>query len=241
MDVHQHTNTPRKKWTHYFWEFLMLFLAVTLGFFVENQREHYIEHKRAMVLAQSLVEDIKKDTSTLTGTISRCDQKINSLKELVRLLRQPATIRNDTLIYKNSLLIQYATRFLRVGGTYSQIVNSGSLRYFSQTLVNLMNQYDIDIRLVESRQDADLNIIFNTSLAFINKSLNQEVYDEVLEDKPITKTLYNKFDSPDQLNELINHAIVSRRITERMKIESEIALKSGRELILALNKKYNIN
>ena len=28
MEVHHHTHTPRKKWTHYFWEFLMLFLAV---------------------------------------------------------------------------------------------------------------------------------------------------------------------------------------------------------------------
>ena len=28
MEVHAHTHTPRKKWTHYFWEFLMLFLAV---------------------------------------------------------------------------------------------------------------------------------------------------------------------------------------------------------------------
>ncbi len=240
MEVHAHSHTARKKWTHYFWEFLMLFLAVFCGFLAENEREHYIEHKRARILAQSLVEDMKKDTSSLVTTISLCDQKIQNLKELVKLLRQPAATRNDTLIYKNALLIQYATRFLRAGGTYNQIVNSGSLRYFSQILVNLMNQYDIDIRMVESRRDADLNIIFNTSLAFINKNLNQEVFDEVLENKPVTKTMYNKFDLPGQLNELINHAIVSRRITERMKIESEIALQSGRKLIVALNKKYGI-
>ena len=28
MEVHAHTHTARKKWTHYFWEFLMLFPAV---------------------------------------------------------------------------------------------------------------------------------------------------------------------------------------------------------------------
>ncbi len=28
MEVHAHTHSPRRKWTHYFWEFLMLFLAV---------------------------------------------------------------------------------------------------------------------------------------------------------------------------------------------------------------------
>ena len=38
MEVHHHAHTPdshrdKKKWTHYFWEFLMLFLAVFCGFF----------------------------------------------------------------------------------------------------------------------------------------------------------------------------------------------------------------
>ncbi len=41
MEVHAHTHTARKKWTHYFWEFLMLFLAVFCGFLAENQREHF--------------------------------------------------------------------------------------------------------------------------------------------------------------------------------------------------------
>lgn len=224
MEVHTHTHTPRKKWTHYLWEFLMLFLAVTLGFLAENQREHYIEQQRAEVLAKSLVEDLKKDTASLVTTLSRCDHKIESLQNLVKLLRLRTGPQNDTLIYKQAVFIQFATRFIRAAGTYNQIVNSGSLRYFSQNIVTPMNQYDIDIRMVESRLDADLNIIYNTSLSFINKNLSQEVFDEVLENKPITKLPYNKFDSPDLVNELINHAIVSRRLTERMKAESESAL-----------------
>ena len=38
MEVHAHTQPDfhqgkhRKKWTHYFWEFFMLFLAVFCGF-----------------------------------------------------------------------------------------------------------------------------------------------------------------------------------------------------------------
>jgi hypothetical protein len=44
MEVHAHTHTSRKKWTHYFWEFLMLFLAVFCGFLAEYKLEHVIEH-----------------------------------------------------------------------------------------------------------------------------------------------------------------------------------------------------
>ena len=30
MEVHAHTHTSRKKWTHYFWEPLMLLLKVSV-------------------------------------------------------------------------------------------------------------------------------------------------------------------------------------------------------------------
>ena len=65
MEVHAHSHSARKKWTHYFWEFLMLFLAVTLGFLVENQREHYIEHQRANSYAANKYQELKKDTLDL--------------------------------------------------------------------------------------------------------------------------------------------------------------------------------
>ena len=57
MEVHTHSHTQRKKWTHYFWEFLMLFLAVFCGFFAENQREHLIENRKEIKYMRSLIED----------------------------------------------------------------------------------------------------------------------------------------------------------------------------------------
>ena len=47
MEVHAHSHSHGKKnWKNYFWEFLMLFLAVFCGFLAENQREHYVEYQR---------------------------------------------------------------------------------------------------------------------------------------------------------------------------------------------------
>ena len=39
MEIHAHSHTPRKKWTHYFREFLMLFPAVFCGFLAEYHLE----------------------------------------------------------------------------------------------------------------------------------------------------------------------------------------------------------
>jgi len=65
MEVHSHSHTERKKWTHYFWEFFMLFLAVTAGFFVENQREHWMEHQRETRYVKNLLQDLSRDTTAI--------------------------------------------------------------------------------------------------------------------------------------------------------------------------------
>jgi hypothetical protein len=65
MEVHQHSHTPRRKWSHYFWEFMMLFLAVFLGFLAENQREHFVEHKREKQFMISLIKDLELDSLQL--------------------------------------------------------------------------------------------------------------------------------------------------------------------------------
>ena len=66
MEVHHHTHPEhsgsRKKWTHYFWEFLMLFLAVFCGFLAEYQLEHKIEKDREKQYVRSLIDDFREDT-----------------------------------------------------------------------------------------------------------------------------------------------------------------------------------
>ena len=76
MEVHAHTHTARKKWTHYFWEFLMLFLAVFCGFLAEYQLEHKIEKDRANELAKSFYEELKKDSVACANKVqNRIKQK----------------------------------------------------------------------------------------------------------------------------------------------------------------------
>src|SRR5687768_6455502 len=72
MEVHHHSHTPaadshqgRKKWASYFWEFLMLFLAVFCGFLAEYQLEHKIEKDRAKELARNLYWELKGDSSSI--------------------------------------------------------------------------------------------------------------------------------------------------------------------------------
>jgi hypothetical protein len=69
MEVHHHAHTSRKKWTHYFWEFLMLFLAVFCGFLAEYQLEHKIEKERVKKYMHDMVENLKYDTTRVSRNL----------------------------------------------------------------------------------------------------------------------------------------------------------------------------
>src|SRR6185503_15814289 len=75
MEVHAHTHTARKKWTHYFWEFLMLFLAVFCGFLAEYQLEHKIEADKEKQFIASMVKEIQSDTAQLHRVLRDSDRK----------------------------------------------------------------------------------------------------------------------------------------------------------------------
>src|SRR5678816_2503402 len=75
MCIRDSTHTERKKWTHYLWEFLMLFLAVFCGFLAENIREHKIEQQRAKELAKNLYKEIYADSIAVQQKIAIRNKK----------------------------------------------------------------------------------------------------------------------------------------------------------------------
>lgn len=67
MEVHHpHHPTHKKNWKDYLTEFFMLFFAVTLGFFVENYREHYIEGEREKEFLHFILQDVDMDMTSFT-------------------------------------------------------------------------------------------------------------------------------------------------------------------------------
>ena len=130
MEVHHHSHTPRKKWAHYFWEFLMLFLAVTLGFFVENQREHYIEHKREKVYIRSMIDDLKLDIIEFTNENAERGQAIQMYDSLARLLNEKE--RNQDQQQRMYFLARMSVRLspfpIMNDRTFEQLKSSGNLR-----------------------------------------------------------------------------------------------------------------
>ncbi|HEY6062902.1 MAG TPA: hypothetical protein VIV35_04805, partial [Chitinophagaceae bacterium] len=87
MEVHQHTHTARKKWFHYFWEFFMMFMAISASFWVENMREHYVERIKEKQYMTSMLADLKSDTGILKEKIDSNEVMKKGLQILFGLLK----------------------------------------------------------------------------------------------------------------------------------------------------------
>jgi len=222
MEVHHHSHSARKKWTHYFWEFLMLFLAITLGFLVENQREHYIENARAKEFAALMYEDLKKDNELYT----KGSEKFKMIKEhqdsLLFVLKGDFEKIDRYKMISHWINGVWALNFTAHQATYEQMKNSGSLRYIRNIdLINRMQEYyngilpDIDhyhtiqSELTETRIVPFLEDHINYQEAdFLNSQMNVSNPGLFDWNKRTAVKLYNMMSLLKNQNEFLNSVYI---------------------------------
>jgi hypothetical protein len=180
MEVHAHTHTPRKKWTHYFWEFLMLFLAVFCGFLAENQREHMIEHQREKKYIVSLIKDVELDIASLENSYELRKVQLSYFDSLATLLKQDYKNRmNDFYFYARH--IPRSTLFRYHDRTIQQLKNSGNLRLIRNTdAADSITVYDNEvIKSVLVQQETEEEFRKEISWELLGKILDPVVWDEM--------------------------------------------------------------
>jgi hypothetical protein len=166
MEVHAHTHTARKKWTHYFWEFLMLFLAVFCGFLAEYQLEQTIERHREKEIVVSLIEDLKTDTALLNNQLSTLKNGKNIFDSLVILLSSPEIKEKGADLYYYGRWPFRFSFFRYTDRTIQQLKNAGSYRLIKSTIVsdsilkyysNLERLYSLQDQIYERLEEYIVN------------------------------------------------------------------------------------
>src|SRR6516162_8204142 len=108
MEVHHHPDLyhEKKKFKEFFLEFVMIFLAVTLGFIAENVRESISNHEQEKHYVESLINNLKDDTSTMNIVLKENNRKIDSLLKLAQLANANfSDDKNIIKLYKKSRMI----------------------------------------------------------------------------------------------------------------------------------------
>ena len=167
MEVHHHPDLHHKKKNlrEYFVEFLMIFLAVTMGFFAENIREGITENAKAKEYAQSLYDDLKEDTSFLNAIKNYKSLRGLKIDSLISILNSEDVQKNAKLVYYYHSFMDGNIPFHSDDATIQQLRNSRGLRYFKNPqLYTAITKYYTGVNFyIEREHEYYLRVPFNLS------------------------------------------------------------------------------
>jgi hypothetical protein len=136
MEVLHHPDVEKKGLKEYLLEGVMIFVAVTLGFFAESLREHFNDRHKEKQYIASFVTDLQIDTANIDRDIEYNISLVYKLDTFERLmLAIPSNQPNIVAAYKQltSTLAGEDVDFSDL--TYSQLKSAGDMRLIHGNLV----------------------------------------------------------------------------------------------------------
>jgi hypothetical protein len=171
MEVHHHPELHHKpkKWKEYLLEFLMIFLAVTMGFISENVREHFVETKIAHQNLEAYRNDLLQNKIQLIEMDSFFSNSLPMYDSIVSIFYEKNE--NKELSVLSRLLLAGQTNVVITINTptYEQLISSGSMRYIdNRELKDSIANYQGKINLLINYNDRILTTL-NNQLGEIGK------------------------------------------------------------------------
>ena len=170
MEVHHHPNVEKKNFKAYFLEFLMIFLAVTMGFFAESYRESITENEHVHQLSEQLLLDFKSDTTDIANNINKELSLINYADTLFTLLQQPVA-KADLKKIQQLVYLSFSISFFRSSsGTIAAIKNELHLKQFSNTKITVyIGDYEKELSRLKAIEDIRVNMLQQYIAPFISQ------------------------------------------------------------------------
>jgi ribosome recycling factor len=167
MEVHHHPDIHHKpkKWKEYFLEFLMIFLAVTMGFIAESVREHLTEEKNVEKFLETYRNELQQHRQQILQFKKIFQKKIIASDSIVQIYYHGEENKKLNIIARNANPARsFVINPFNISA-YEQIVNSGALRYISNvklrdSIASYKNQIETNKAYNIQFGDAGLKIIY---------------------------------------------------------------------------------
>jgi hypothetical protein len=249
MEVHHHPNVEKKNFKEYFLEFLMIFLAVTMGFFAETIREHFSDKEHEKKYIQSLYFDLKDDTANLSGSIPYWES-VTKKMDTLRMELKKGDGMNKNLANSMACYVRGYGNFLYHDRTIAQLKSSGNFRIITNSsLADSIMEYDSYILSQLRDQEAHgqhlyinaNNIrdkLFDSELTEIILKHGQHFVDSLLAANPSAYKIH--LNDKELLFEFYN-ALQYWQTGIRWRLHSSIYLKKKAiNMINMIKKEYNV-
>lgn len=151
MEVHHHSHHP-KKFKEYITEFLMLFLAVSLGFFAENLREHQVEKHREISYLKNVHEDLQLDLKNIDNVMNQNSIRLRAMDTLFQSINNNTITNADVYYYIRNLALRATFESSHVG--LDQIKSAGGLRMIKNPeIISGIQEYERMLNSIEKLEN----------------------------------------------------------------------------------------
>lgn len=151
MEVHHHPdlNHKSKKLKEYFLEFIMIFLAVTMGFFAESLREHIGNKEKEQKYIVGIIRDLKLDTANVSSMINLENDLLTDMRSALQIPTEKLHDINiqDTFYYYFLHFFVYDWEFQRNDNALAQLKNENGFSIIQHegvvdSIIALNTNYD---------------------------------------------------------------------------------------------------
>jgi hypothetical protein len=169
---------PGHGFKHYFFEFFMLFLAVTLGYFVENIREHYVNKEIEKQNIESIISALASDAVQLKNIIAANEKVIRHLDSLVELRNADLRIEKNKRSFLRNSVVGFSEDwfFITNDAALQQLKSSGTLRLIrKKNIIDSIFKYESNNNMI-NQQHQDCYHLFKESFDDYKKAVSLFFY-----------------------------------------------------------------
>jgi hypothetical protein len=232
MEVHHHPKVEKKNFKEYFLEFLMIFLAVTLGFFAENLREHFVEQKNSQGYLEAFQQELLHNKRIVHDYDSLYTKAISANDSISLIFFEKRENQSLSTIGKLYLSARRTITAPIDVAAYQQLVNSGGLKYIhSIELKDSMAHYAGLIQRFEA-----YNSIVNANRSALYPAITSidDYHDLNIDGRIPQVSLFPALDEKERRTQYNYYKIVSIQFSSDKKILKQ--LNSSNEFLLAMVK-----
>lgn len=146
----------------YLFEFVLLFLAVFLGFLADNYREEYSERQQANELAKLFYDELKSDSAVAVSKAANRIKKERAIEYMISFFKDSsltATSKSLSIQFLWATTARTPIIFTPRTVVLDQLKSSGSLRYFkSKELQRLVGDLSVAISYLLERQALEATV-----------------------------------------------------------------------------------
>jgi hypothetical protein len=245
MEVHHHPNLhhEKKPWKEYILEGLMIFFAVTMGFFAETIREGISDKAKGREYIRSFVQDLRTDTANISNLVAFDQNKMIALDNLVPCydsIGKDGQLSSCLVSIIKSSMINRNMSF--TDGTMQQLKNAGGFRLLNESDKDSIVAYDHAIRVYQNFESTVFqqrqNIVRDVFVKLVNFKANAMMNTDTVKNDIKTPLFFSN--DKQLINEFFNDLLLYRKVNKTQISIIKARKAQASRLIKYFEGKYDI-